>query len=169
MFPPMCPSPTKPSLVRIGTSLRSCRRPRVRSRGWASPQRRGASSRAYQLAWQLSRAARNSQRASLHLVDSFHARRRLRGCARFETRMQLLLPELEETVIVRECNDRDPVESGPRPLLDRLDVSGDVRTTGNGLCYVVLAHIRRRGLEVDRVGQLGLHLPSGHAEPEQIM
>ena len=37
--------------------------------------------------------------------------------------MQLLLPELEETVSVPDCNDRDSVESGLRPLLDRLGVS----------------------------------------------
>jgi hypothetical protein len=99
----------------------------------------------------------------------FHASRRRRGRARFETRMQLLLPEREETVDIPECDDRDPIESGLRPLLDRLDVPVDVRTVGNGLCDVVLAHILRRRFEVDRVGQLGLHLPPGHAESEQVM
>jgi hypothetical protein len=102
------------------------------------------------------REHRNAERLCLHghrpFSPSASLNSRLRAC--FESREQLLLPEGEETVSVTERNDRDSIEPGPCPLLDRFGVSVDVGTTGNGLRYVLLAHIGGRRLEVDRIGQL---------------
>ena len=59
------------------------------------------------------------------------------------------------------------VEAGFGELSRDLEVAVSIRAAGEDLAHVVDVDELGRRLEVDRVGQLGEHLPAQEPEPEQ--
>src|SRR4051794_5918879 len=87
-----------------------------------------------------------------------------------QRRLQLLLPEAEETLLVRaHLNEAEVVVARVGPLLDRFDIGLDVRAVRHGFGHVLWTNGLGRGLEVDRVRQLGHHLPPLSREAEALM
>src|SRR4051794_23316179 len=74
---------------------------------------------------------------------------------------QLALPELEKALLfLSDLHERESIESGALHLADRFDVGGDVGAVRNRLGEILGPHVLRRGVEVDGVGKLRLHLPA---------
>src|SRR4051794_1118416 len=65
-------------------------------------------------------------------------------------------------------DEREVVVAAVDELLGDLQLLVGVRAAGERLAHVVGGDGRRRCVEVDRVRQLGLHLPAGEPEPEEL-
>jgi probable blue pigment (indigoidine) exporter len=80
---------------------------------------------------------------------------------------ELALPEVEEPPLVRaNLDEGEAIEAGLHHPGDGVHVRSDVGTGRDGLLQVLGPDLGRGGVEVRRVGQLGLHLPAERRPPE---